>query len=137
MTPDNDMKRLSETELRRLREAGVSAEFMAVVQTDPEEVGRSRNSARERARQMLRTTPDDTHPEDLPLDRYTGDYARALREGNLGEAFIKADIANTRILVALFGREYLTERIAAEDGDYEYAKRYVDQNIETHAADLV
>lgn len=137
MTEDDDMKRLSEPELSRLREAGVSAEFLTVVQIDPEEVGRSRNSARARTRQMLRTHSDDTHPEDLPLDRYTGDYARALREGNLGEAFIRADIDNTRILVHAFGQRYLTERLAAEDGDYDYAARYVDQNVAQFADDLV
>lgn len=134
---ESDTKRLSTEELDRLRQADVSPELLTVARQDPEAVGKKRNSAREQMRKMLRAREDTTPPEDLPVRNYGGDYLEALREGSLAGAFIRADIANIRILLDTFGRDYLIERLIEEEGwTSERAERYTDERIEEFAADL-
>ncbi len=134
-----DTKRLSTEELDRLRQADVSPEFMAIVRRGPETVGKQRNSTREEARKMLRTTPRDMQAsEDLPVRKQGGHYFQALRRGEVGEAFFRADITNTRLMLDTFGRDYIIERMVAEgEKSPEGAARYVDEQIDRFGDGLI
>lgn len=136
--PEQDDKRLTMDELDALRDAGFSPEFLTVVRRDPETVGEQRNSAREGARQLLRTDygPDLERFEDATERK--GDYFQRLAQGELAEAFYHADIANTRLLLDTFGRDYLIERLIDGDSrDPESSARYVDERIDNYGDGII
>lgn len=126
-------KRLELDELAVLRDLGASPAFLTVARRDPETIGERRNSAREAARQALRACED---PGDLTreeLEGRGGHYFGALLDGEIAEAWFRADITNTRILLDTFGRDYLIERIIAEDGrEPEAAARHVDERVDEY-----
>lgn len=105
-----------EVDLRYLRAAEVSPEFLAVARFDSTDIGVGRNSAAEAAHKALRGAPDSPSNEDvqkyvdgvrLELAAASGGFAAALYAGDLAEAFVRADTANSRILCHLFSQEYV------------------------------
>lgn len=135
---DTDTEQLSGEQLADLRAAGVSPEALAVIRIDPETVGRSRNSAREQARKVLRPVLGSPDPEDVTPSEYGGDYFAGLCNGSVGKAFIHADIANLRLLLEAFGRAYLIERLVADEGYRPgAARKKVDDVIERYGDDIL
>lgn len=126
-------KALSIDELDVVREAGASPEFLSVAAFDPGQAGAKENSpvhgVRKYAAEGTLTEGD--------LDSFDpgshGSFFEALWDGYLGVAFIKADIDNIRLLLAVFSTRYLIERVVADDDmDAEYAARLVSERIERH-----
>lgn len=130
---EHDENRLTRNELRRLRTTQASPALLAIVRVDPEVAGVSRNSAREHVRQRVRGT---NYAGGALTDRLVnrgGDFFTALFDGNVGSAFVRADGNNTRILLDRFSREYLIERLVADEGfDADRAARYVDERIDRY-----
>lgn len=129
--PEQQMPSLTAEERSRLRTANPSPELMALVQQAPETVGRDRNSARELVRTLLRAD-EDLQGDALRAELESGGhFFTALLDGYLGEAFVRADITNTRLLLHTFGPVYIEEcLIYHEDFSTEEAKRYVQDRIE-------
>ena len=128
-----DTDHLTTDELERLNELGASAEFLAIVQQPPESVGATRNSAREGVRRAFRGDygPDATDAEGLL--RRGGGYFEALFEGNLADAYYRADATNTALLFEVFSPEYLIERLVVEDNrDRDSAERHVRERVERY-----
>jgi hypothetical protein len=131
---DTTDEALSPDELKKLRDIGFSAEMVAICRQDPEIVGKSRNSTREVAHMVLaRTEMADEDRYDWAVSRH-GHFFGALAEGDLERALARADVTNTRLLLATFGRAYLIERVVSEVGtsiqSREEATRWVDGTIE-------
>lgn len=105
---------LSEDELTILREAEVSPALIAVARFDESEVGGDRNATREAARKALNGVPldgADFDPSDVRerLLVRSGGFVTALAEGNLADAFMRADVTNSRIMVRMFDQAYIEE----------------------------
>lgn len=131
---DSNLKRLTEEELDAAREAGAAPEFLAVAAFAPNDAGAERNSAAVEVQKRLDVAPEvgPGYIEGLP--KVAGDYSGSLWDGNLGKAFIHADINNIRILASVFSVRYLIERVIAdEDMETDYATRLVSERIEEHA----
>jgi len=103
-------------------EAGASAFFLVVASFDSEEIDVSRNSCAEGVKWLL----EDYSNADLADDRDSvlsllsnvreqrGGFFNALWDGELAEAFARADGANTRLLCHLFDQELVEASNAAE-----------------------
>jgi len=127
---EQEPKRLTTEEMDRLRTADVSPELLTIVRRDPETLGHERNSARAQVRSALRNRHPEAEGDDLRLNDRGGHYFGALRDGDIGGAFIRADIANTRLLLDTFDRDYLIESLIDGEGwSSERAARYVDERI--------
>lgn len=135
--PEQEPKYLTDEELKRLRTAEPEPELVAIVRRDPEAIGETRNSARELVRTHLRGEPDLS---DLGLRNRLetgGHFFGALLDGNLGEAFIRADVSNVRLVLDTFEPAYIEEcLIHEEDFSPEKAKRYLGERIKLYGDKL-
>lgn len=115
-------KHITDTEYDLCAEAGASAFFLRVASFDGHAIDVSRNSCAEGVKWLL----DDHSPEDLRNDPTSalvnlsegrdrrGGFFNALWDGELAEAFARADGSNTRLLCHLFDQELVEASNAAE-----------------------
>lgn len=123
---------ITDDEYDTLRDDGAAPELLAVLRADPESVGINRHSNREAARKHLNRRPDGLH-----LETVGGDHFAALWNGDLAEAFYHADGSNTRLLLSVFGEQYIVERLIADDNrDPEVAARMVGERVERYGDGL-
>lgn len=131
-----DRTELTLPELDIAREAGAAPEFLTVAAFAPRDAGAETNSAAVEVRKRLDypPNPDADHLDGLP--DMAGDFTGNLWNGNLGTAFIHADIDNLRLLSAVFSRRYLIERVIEDEHmDPEYAATLVTERLDEHASD--
>ena len=113
-------------DLQDVTHEGASPAFRTVYSTDHPNDGRH----------LVRNHVDsaDTAIGVSPSERSAGDFYTALWFGRLGEAFIRADIANLKILFAAFSPGHIRERLVdEEDMSRDYAHRLVFEKHDRYA----
>lgn len=115
------------TEMQALQKAGASGYFIVVFGQDPEDLGVSKNYARQKLLRAWDT--DDVSAMAVTAaktaDR-SGDFFSALWSGHLARALYHADATNLRILLRVFSEEILVAELAADRGSVESAQRWYD-----------
>lgn len=106
-----------------LHEAGADPLFVAVYRHDPP-------SIRHSVRELVEKT------EITKLPERGGHYATALWEGELVEAFYRADTNNSAILLDMFPRDYLVEAMVAEGYQRQTRENIIDERAEYVAGEL-
>lgn len=101
----NDYDTVSDVELTTdhyqfLREAGASDQIIALIQFTDEQTG-IRNSAREEVRKYAYWGDLDGSPDDF--NHIGGHFFSAMWDGDLFEAWLRADMNNRRLMMELFG----------------------------------
>lgn len=113
----------------RLLDAGVAPEFVTVMLADTDDhVGVGRNSVAE----LVGKFED---PERVA--KRGGDFAGNLRDGNLADAFYHADENNTKLLLDLFGPDYLWARGVASGEAPDHFRRILYERTERYRPDLL
>jgi len=116
-------------EAESLLDAGASSEFVTVMLAEPDtHEGVERSSVR----QLVRKYDD---PEEL-ADR-GGDFAGNLWDGNMAEAFYHADIDNTKLLLDIFGPNYLWAEGVREGEPSDHFRRILHEKVERYRPHLL
>jgi len=92
----------------RLLDAGASPEFVTVMLADPSD---HQDVDRFTVKQLVRK-----HDDPERVAERGGDFAGNLWDGDMAEAFYHADINNTKLLLDIFGPNYLWAA-AVSDGE--------------------
>lgn len=120
-TPDSEM-------LADARREGADGLFTMVAAVDPDAVEIDRNYVGEK---LARTCAgiDDGRPEAIGREmERSGDFIRALWDGDLAEALYRADARNKRLLIRLLDPDVLMAALIEDRGSYESAHDWFQPN---------
>lgn len=112
MAADHEYTSVAEVELTSehlafFREAGASEIFLKLIQIDPKDAGVYRNSVQQEAKEYVYLGYDDENPEKFSYEG--GFFFTDIWDGNLYEAFNKADLMNASLLKIVFGESSINE----------------------------
>lgn len=91
----------------RLDDAGASDAFLRVFEHD--------HTARHSVRELVNKLPEITE-ENIRV--YAGDFAQALWHGDIGEAWYRADLENSRIMSEVFTKAEVQRHIGDDPEKY-------------------
>jgi hypothetical protein len=93
-----------------LRESGASDAFITLLKTNSEDVGVERNSCRAEINKWVRWNDGEINEEAVRELSFGGGFFKEMWNGELYNAFKRADSSNKAILTEAFGLAYINSQ---------------------------
>lgn len=109
--------------LRFIRDAGASEAILDLIKFPAESIGINRNSARQEVRKYVFWDDLDGNPDEF--DHLGGHFFTAMWDGDLFEAWVRADLNNKVLMMEVFDEERIISAAIEQGKPEDYAERMV------------